>query len=412
MGIELPSISTLTLLGIATFVALVAGELISRLKLPALIGYLIVGALLGPSVLNLFSEDTVGHLDWVTKIALGFVAFKIGSELDISSLKGLGSGLVYVILSTSFGGCVVTIAAIYLLTGDVAMAIVFGAMAPASAPAGTVAVIEQYNTKGSLTKALFGVVGFDDGLAVLIFGFALAIAKSVLIGGPQTTVLHGLAEPLKEIVFSFGLGAGIGFAFSLLVHETKTGAESIILTFASVLLACGLAQRWDLSLILVNMVIGFVFVNTQTKRDIDRVLPHLEEVLGLVFLLFFLIAGAHLKVTALAALGTIGVVYVAARVTGKVGGAYLSGRVTNLEPKVSKYVGFGILSQAGVAIGFALIAKNEFTQIAAQHNLPQAESIGNTVLAVVTATTVVFEIIGPISAKFALTRAGEIPSDA
>ncbi len=175
-------------------------------------------------------------------------------------------------------------------------------MAPASAPAGTVAIIEEYNAKGTLTKALYGVVGCDDGLGVLIFGFASTLAGHFLIGGSAGNtagIISGLWEPAQEIGLSLALGAAIGCAFCLTVRELKNSHEAIILIFAAVLVGCGLSIRWDLSLILVNMVIGFMFINLLKGPLVELVSEPIQDIMPLVYLLFFLIAGAHLHIGAL-----------------------------------------------------------------------------------------------------------------
>jgi len=128
-------VSALTLLGIATIVGFYMGHVAQRVNLPSLIGYMIFGVILGPSVLNLFDESMIEHLSFVTEIALGFVAFTIGSELSLSSLKRLGSGIISIIFAESFGAFFVVVVAVYLLTRDLPLSIIFGAMAPASAPA-------------------------------------------------------------------------------------------------------------------------------------------------------------------------------------------------------------------------------------------------------------------------------------
>ena len=177
MDLSFLHVSALTLLGAATIIGFYMGRAARRVTLPSLIGYMIFGVILGPSVLNLFDEPMIQDLSFLPEIALGFVAFVIGSQLSLSSLKRLGSGIISIIFAESLGAFFVVAAAVYLLTRDLPLSIILGAMAPASAPAGTVAVIQEHKAKGNLTKALYAVVGFDDGLAIMIFGFSAAVAK-------------------------------------------------------------------------------------------------------------------------------------------------------------------------------------------------------------------------------------------
>ena len=405
-------ISGLTLIGAATIVSFYVGRLARMVRLPSLIGYMLVGVILGPSVLHLFNETSMERLSFITEIALGFVAFSIGSELNLSKLKRLGGGIISIILVESFGAFIVVALAVYALTRDLPLALIFGSMAPASAPAGTVAVIQECRAKGSLTKTLYAVVGFDDGLAIIIFGFAAALAKTLLIteaSGAAEGILGALLAPAKEIGLSFVVGGVAGLLFYHLVRRLQSARDILIVVFGVILICTGLSIRWHLSLILTNMVVGFVLANARHESLLHRVTAPLLEVMPLLFVLFFCLAGAHLQLSALPALGAVGIVYVLGRSVGLVGGARIGALFGHVEDKVKKYVGLGILSQAGVAIGLALIVKHEFTLLGAKYDAPHALTIGTSVLATITATCIFFEIIGPILTKFALKRAGEIP---
>jgi hypothetical protein len=263
-----------------------------------------------------------------------------------------------------------------------------------------------------LTKALYAVVGFDDGLAIIIFGFAAALAKNLLIreaSGDSEGILHALLGPLREIGLSFIVGGTAGLAFYHLVRRLQSSRDILILVFGFILICTGLSIRWHLSLILTNMVVGFVLANARHESLLHRVTNPLLDVMPLLFVLFFCLAGAHLQISSLPALGAVGVVYILGRSAGLIGGARLGASFGNVDDKVKKYVGLGILSQAGVAIGLSLIVKHEFTLLDAKYNLPHALKIGSSVLATITATCIFFEIVGPILTKIALKKAGEIP---
>jgi Kef-type K+ transport system membrane component KefB len=407
-------LSGLTLLGASTIVAFYLGRAARLARLPSLIGYMVVGVILGPSVLHLFDEPSMERLSFITEIALGFVAFSIGSELNLASLKRLGFGIISIIFAESFSAFLVVVLGIYVLTRDLPLALIFGSMAPASAPAGTVAVIHECRAKGSLTKALYAVVGFDDGLAIIIFGFAAALAKNLLIAeasGASEGMLGALFAPAKEIGLSFVVGSVIGVLFYRMVRELKSGRDILIVVFGVILICTGLSIRWHLSLILTNMVIGLVLANARHESLLHRVTSPLHEVMPLLFVLFFCLAGAHLQLAALPSLGMIGVVYILGRSAGLIGGARFGAMFGHVEDKVKKYVGLGILSQAGVAIGLSLIVKHEFSLLDARYQSPHALQIGTTILATITATCIFFEIIGPILTKVSLKRAGEIPEN-
>ena len=179
------------------------------------------------------------------------------------------------------------------------------------------------------------------------------------------------------------------------------------MVFGAVLVATGLSLQFHLSLILTNMVVGFVLVNTRRENFVHRVMVPVQETMPLLFILFFCLAGAHLDLAVLPSLGFLGVVYIIGRSTGLLSGAWIGAVLGRSEPKIRKYLGMGILSQAGVAIGLALIVNKEFGELAADRGFESAASIGVTVLTTVTATSIFFELIGPILTKIALQKAGE-----
>jgi Kef-type K+ transport system membrane component KefB len=382
------------------------GRQMKHLKLPSIVGFMLVGVIFGPSVLDLVHEDLRSDLSFVTEVALAFVALSIGLELRLSTLRRQGSAILVVILVESMLAFLVVLGGVYLVTRDLPLALIFGAIAPASAPAGTVAVIQEYRASGSLTRALYSVVGFDDGLAIIIFGFASAAAGGILsmqIGGDHGGFLALVQGPILEIVLSILTGFVAAYIYSLLAKRLSSPRDVLILTFAIVLITTGLAAAFHMSLILTNMVLGMVVVNSQPGDLIRRIREQISEVLPLLFVLFFVLAGANLHLGALPSLGLVGVVYFAGRVIGLVGGSWIGGTVGKAEMKIRKYLGMGILSQAGVAIGLALIVKQEF----AMYGEPGLE-IGSIVITAVTATSILFEILGPITTKIALRRAGEI----
>jgi Kef-type K+ transport system membrane component KefB len=406
-----------TLVGALLIVCFYAGKLIKRTGLPSLIGYMLVGALFGPSFkqvgLELLTEPVLNSLSFVTQVALGFVAFSIGSELSMKSLNRLGKGIVWIIFAESFAAFFVVTGLIYAVTRDLPMALIFGSMAPASAPAGTVAIIQEYKAKGSLTQALYAVVGFDDGLAIIIFGFAAAISKSLLLAETPGHVSEGFFQMLKaptlEILLSILVGAVLGFVLGQLVRFIKNSRDMLIVVFGIVTLGTGLSMTWHLSLILTNMVVGFFLINTRREALVHKVTAPLLEIMPLTFVLFFCLAGAHLQLAVLPSLGIIGVAYILGRSAGLIGCARLGATFGHVEEKIKKYVGLGILSQAGVAIGLALIVDAEFSGLGAQvDGVHHGAVIGAKVITTITATCIVFEIVGPILAKYALGKAGEL----
>lgn len=422
----------LFLLGLVAIIGFYMGAFARKGRLPSLIGFMLLGILIGPSVLAGVDHGQLDRFSFITEIALGFVAFAIGSELSLSSLRKLGTGIIYIILFESFAAFLLVALAVYACTGSWPAALLFGALAPASAPAGTVAVIQETRARGTLTKALYAVVGFDDGLAILIFGFAAALARILLMNNLQMAgdgggFLAAMGRPALEIAGSIGVGAALGFLYCLCIRRLDRNRDLLVMTFGFILTAAGISACFHLSLILTNMVIGFVLVNTRKPATVNRVSRVLHDVMPLLFLLFFTLAGAHLDLARLPSLGVMGLAYILARSAGLIGGSQLGAWLGRSEPKIRKYIGLGILSQAGVAIGLGLIVQHDFAALMSRPGMAQAVArfagahpeasplcyhpgeIAATLILTITATCIVFEIIGPLLTRLALSRAGEIP---
>jgi len=419
------------LLGLVVLAGFYFGRAARFARLPSIIGFMVLGALLGPSLVGAFDESNLASLTFITELALGFVAFSIGSELNLRALKHLGKGIVSVIIAESFTAFLVVATVVYLVTRSWPAALLFGAIAPASAPAGTVAVIQECKARGKLTTALYAVVGFDDGLAILIFGFSAALAKRIMLGsvlgvGTEQSVLAAMRGPSLEILWSLLVGAVLGVVYTLLVRKLHAGRDMLIMAFGTVMIATGVSLHFGLSLILTNMAAGFVLANTRREGLVRRATDPLREVMPLLFILFFCLAGAHLKLSELPKLGAIGLVYVLARSAGLIGGARLGGVIGKMDEGIKKWIGLGILSQAGVAIGLSLIVSSEYAELGKMPEVAAAVeryatlhpaigrlaydplAIGAAVITVITATSIVFEIVGPILTRIALTKAGEI----
>ena len=397
----------LLIVGFITLAGFYLGKSMRFVRLPSIIGFMLVGVLLGPSVLGLLGEELTVSIGFITDIALGFVAISIGLELSLFTLRRQGLGIILIIIAESFLAFAMVTAAVFLLTRNLALALVFGSLAPASAPAGTVAVIQEFKAKGKLTNALYAVVGFDDGLAIIIFGFAFAIARSVLLhqhGAAQEALWRLIVTPLLEIGLSCLIGAVVAFLYRLLARKLTERRDLFILTFATVLISVGISEVLHLSLILTNLVVGLVVVNTQPPALTQKIKDELTEVMPLLFVLFFVLAGVNLHLSLLPALGVLGWVDIAARSAGKISGAWISSVVTRADPEIRKYLGMGILSQAGVAIGLALVVKQTLRPLG-----PWGAELGALIITTITATSIIFEIVGPILCKLGLHKAGEIP---
>lgn len=387
--------------GIAILAGFSGGKFLNRLKLPGVVGYLLVGLVLGPSLLNFVSLKELSNLAGFNDLALSIVAFIIGSQLRMGMLRKLGKGIIAVILCESFIAFMIVGTGVYLLTESLPLALIFGAMAPASAPAGTVVVLRDNKAKGPLTNSLYAVVGLDDGLAILIYAFAAAFAKLSLTGSNKV-FLEVLKGPILEILGSLLLGAIIALSFGPLAKKVRSKRELLGVSLGAIFLCAGLSNLFDFSLILANLTFGMVFANMFIFPN-RRVVDVVDNLTVPVYIIFFVLAGAHLQIGMLPQMGFLGIVYIVCRMTGLVGGSFIGASLAKLPMSVRKYLGLGILSQAGVAIGLAMLVTREFSPLG-----PEGENIVALVINTITATTIIFEILGPITTKFAISRAGEI----
>ena len=392
---------TLLFLGIVIVAGYIGGKLSNRFKFPAVIGYLLIGLILGPSVLKVLKLDQIQQMGLISDIALGIVAFTIGSELRMGVLKKLGKGILTVILAESFFAFFAVFFLIYFLTHKIYLALLLGAMAPASAPAGTLVVLQEHKAKGPLTNALLTVVGLDDGLAIVIYAFAACLAK-VFISQQHIQLQQVIGEPVKEIVGALLLGAILGFILLFFIKRVRSKSELLVTTLGAVFICTGLANIFHFSSILANLAFGMLVANTFLRAS-RRTYEVIQSITPPLYVIFFVLAGAHLQLSFLPKMGLIGLFYILGRSFGLISGAWFGATIMRMHKNIRNYLGLGILSQAGVAIGLAIMVGKDFG-----HLNDVGKQISLLVINTIAATTIFFEFIGPLTTKFAISRAGEI----
>jgi len=387
-------LNVLVKLGIVLLIGILGGRLAKVLHLPYVTGYLIGGLLVGPSFFNVITDENVKAFSIVNEIALAAIAFSIGSEFLIEELKKVGKKIFVLTLMESLGTVVVVfITTYFLLNQSFALSILLSSIAAATAPAATTMVIRQYNTKGPLTKTILPVVAIDDAICVMCFGIAMALAKTS-VSSSNVSILKMISYPVIEIFGSLFLGIVIGLILTFLVNKAKSEEEMLGLVLAFTLSGAGIATAFHLSLILTCMMIGVTLTNLM--RNHIRVFNALNRFTPPIYLFFFTLAGASLHLNVLGKIGVMGIGYVVARSVGKIFGAGMGAKMVGYDDNIVKNIGLSLLPQAGVAIGLSMIAKQQIPEL------------GGTVSTIILGGVFVFEIIGPIAAKIALTRAGEI----
>lgn len=423
-------------LAILLIAALLSTRLMKVLKLPNVTGYIVTGIIMGPFVFgvlfNHFSYDGikesvifnyVNRLGWVSQVALGFIAFSIGTSFKTSVLKSVGKRVIIITILEALAASIFVLIALLIMhfimpdKVPLSLALTLAAIASATAPAATLMVIKQYNAKGPLVNTLLPVVALDDAAALILFAILFQVATTIS-SGTEFSIYAMLFKPIIEIVISLSIGVALGGLISLINKIFNSRNNKLVLCIFTVFAAVGLytlfKQPWmggfELSSLLICMMAGALFTNL--AKDSARTLDVLDRFTSPIFMMFFVFSGASLDLTiffnsnGLIVL-LIALIYLIFRVVGKYLGALSGAIITRCEPQVKKYLGLTLIPQAGVAIGLATTASSLF----GASEDPIIKQTGALIIAIILSSTLIYELIGPLVSKFALTKAGEISTN-
>lgn len=407
---------TILCLGVMLLSGLIMSRLIKPLGLPAVTAYLLAGILIGPfflgrlgvAGLGFSTLEKVESFGLVSDIALGFIAFAIGNEFRLSQLKETGKqatviGIIQALVATLLVD--IALIAVHFIVGDklsLAAAITLGAVASATAPAATLMVVRQYKAKGKLTDLLLPIVALDDAVGLVVFAVSFGIAQALTSGTVSVTSI--VVEPLIEIVLSLVLGAAMGFIlnFAEKFFHSRSKRLSIAVTFVVLSVAISLMSfrigsvKVSFSSLLVCMMLGTVFCNLCDFSE--ELMDRCDRWTAPLFVLFFVLSGAELDFSVFSdvAIIAVGVIYIIFRSVGKYVGAWGSAKLMGCDESTVKYLGVTLLPQAGVALGMSVTA--------AKYLGSDGDLIRNIILFGV----FIYELIGPMATKIALTKAGNI----
>lgn len=374
-------------------IALLMTRVMKKISLPNVTGYLIAGLIAGPYCLKLYNSENLDALSIITNVALGFIAFSIGGEFKLSSLKQLGAKIFVITVFEAVGASVLVITTLVLLKFPLTLALVLGAIASATAPAATLMVVRQYKAQGPVTSTLLPVVAIDDAVCLMLFSILSSVAKSLESEG-GFNLYQTILKPIIEIVISLVIGFILGIILSIGTKFFKSRANRISLVVTAVFLGVGISDKFGLSSLLLCMAIGAALANYSPVSD--PVMDGSERWTPPLFMLFFVISGAQFNFSVLKTVGAVGVIYILMRSFGKYFGAMLGCKIAGTEKTVRQYLGITLLPQAGVAIGMA------------QLSLTVVPEYGEQIRAVVLCATLVYELVGPLLTKLSLQKAGEI----
>jgi Kef-type K+ transport system membrane component KefB len=407
------------IIGIAVILGSFGGRIFARLRIPQVVGYIIIGFLaifIGGIWFHAITPDDIQRLEPISLLALAIIGFNIGGELKKEVFQKHGKGLVIVLLSEGITAALLVAiltglvmcpwsklpdeGIIHVLThGKWSLAILLGAIASATAPAATVDVLWEYKTRGILTTTLMAIVALDDGLALLLFGLASSVVD-FLSGTAGFSLMNMLGKSLYQILGSVLLGALVGSAYAMVLNIFYKRDIILPLCIGSLLSIIGICNYMNLDLILAAMSSGSAVANLAPRRSREA-FDQISRFAPPIFVIFFVLVGARLQPQAMTGwMIVIAVVYLIGRTLGKFLGAYFGSKLGGLPEKVQKYLGFCLFSQAGVAIGLAILAGHRLQPETAQY-----------IILVITATTFLVQIIGPPSVRFAMLKANEVGKD-
>lgn len=401
--------------------ALLAGLLLTRLikrwHLPAVTAYLMAGVLIGPNCLGLLGMKGIGfptfgdvsQFSLICDVALGFIAFSIGNEFRLSSLKQTGKQATVVAIIQALAATLfvdVALLLMHLVLGEklpVSTCIVLGAVATATAPAATMMVVNQYKAKGPLTNMLLPVVALDDAVGLVVFAVSFGVAKTMISG--TFSLLSVILNPILEIVCSLTLGAVLGALFSLVEKLFHSNSKRLSVAVTFVIMAAALSKvkiplgseiAIGFSPLLVCMMVGSVFCNVCDFSE--EIMFKTDRWTAPLYVLFFVLSGAELDLRVFGELAVVGIglVYIISRSAGKIAGAAFGSKLMKCDKNICKYLGITLLPQAGVALGMSVTVAAEMGEE------------GAIIRDIILFSVLIYELVGPILTKYALTKAGDI----
>ncbi len=396
-------LNVLLLLGLALFGGTIGGRLFQKFRIPQVVGYIVIGIILGQSGLNIVNKDVIASLSPINYFALGLIAFMVGGELKAEILRRYGKQFIYILLAEGMGAFfVVSLFASFAyffyshnLSLSIAIGILLGAIASATDAASTTNVLWEYKSKGVLTTTALGIVALDDGLSFLLFAIASSIA-SILIGRGESSLAHTILHPIWEIFGSIFVGLFSGRVLTFFLNRYTDEEKTLTFLLGGVLITLGLSISLGMDMLLAAMALGVFLTNSLPKRS-KEVFSLIEKIAPPIYVLFFVLVGAKLKVSFFTPIvGILVALYLIGRTLGKMTGAYFGSVWSDASPKLRRYLGLCLFSQASAAIGLSILAAQVFPG-----------DFGEMIIGVVTLTTFFVQLIGPFFVKIAIEKAGE-----
>jgi Kef-type K+ transport system membrane component KefB len=354
---------------------------------------MLVGLALGPSVFKIVGPDTLNTLKPLGAFCLALIFFLLGEEFKLDELKQLGPRFLAMTVIQSVVTFGIVTGVLLLFHAPLPIALLLGAIAGTTDPAATIGVIRELKGKGELVKTLMAIVALNGFVEMCIFNALMPIVEITHKGSADVNFLMALREPMVEFGGSLVLGLVLGLALKLWGRTAYGKLHIKLPTLGLILIGSGLCEALHLSILLVMLTFGATVVNAAcSKVEIFDIAKGME---GPLLLFFFTISGAGLHLNELATVGWLGVAYVAARFMGKMLGGSLGAVVAGASPVCQKYLGFGLIPQASMAIGLAYVVQAKFPDLAGP------------ILPITLGAIVFFEAVGPWLTRQAIIRSNE-----
>lgn len=397
-----PSAVAVIVISIMLFSGFALTRVTKQLKLPNVTAYIVAGILIGPFCLDLVPETVIQGTDFISDIALAFIAFSVGEFFKLSSLRKNGlKTLIITACEALIAAFFVFVLTFFVLRLDPVFSIVLSALAVATAPTSTATTIRQTNAKGEFVDTLLQVIALDDVLSLIAFSIALSVAGALMGGASGSISASYIIMPIVINIGVMALGAIFGFILKLLMPVKRSTDNRLIILISMLFLFCGICALLDISPLLGCIAMGMVYINV-TKDD--KLYKQLNYFSPPIMLIFFVRSGANLQIESLfsssGSSGTvpiilISILYFVVRMVGKYGGAFLGGVISKSPKGIRNYLGLALIPQAGVAIGLAAMAARTL-----------GGETGANLQTIILASSILYELIGPACAKLSLYLSG------
>ena len=398
--------------GAILVIGFIGARILKRINIPQVLGFIIMGILLGLPNRYVREFIPLSLIDQVTPIlvtvALGIIGFNIGAELSWKELKKIDRKLLVVLIADSIGTFLVVTVLVGVVTTRIYddpiwwnFAFILGALGSATAPAATADVLWEYDSKGPLTQAVLFILAVDDIISILLVQITTKVTVAKL-PNHEFSALSFFAEFSLEVFAAIGIGIVAGVLITWAINRIKDHAEIMEVTLGSLIVIIGVTLTIEASAILGAMFFGIVIATfTRSKKRTEEVFHDIFKIGSPIVALFFIIVGFRIDPADLQYIGIIGALYLVGRTIGKVGFVNITARAMKTERVIGKYLGFTLFSQAGVALGLAVNIDSTFKGTI-------YETQANLILTTITGTIIIVQIIGPLLVRWAIHRAGEV----